>query len=144
MTFHALYHLMCRWVVPFKAATRFRETDQMSNRAYALILPKKHKGRPALCPVRSARVGAGLVVDYQRQLYEYWGPEADEEEAAASDTDDGSVEEIVVDDDDDVQGEGRENGSLRRVAPPLALDVAHYYNYYYARAAGLDAPGILS
>ena len=134
MTFHALYHLMCRWVVPFKAATRFRETDQMSNRAYALILPKKHKGRPALCPVRSARVGAGLVVDYQRQLYEYWGPEADEEEAAASDTDDGSVEEIVVDDDDDVQGEGRENGSLRRVAPPLALDVAHY-----ARAAGLDA-----
>ena len=97
MTFHALYHLMCRWVVPFKAATRFRETDQMSNRAYALILPKKHKGRPALCPVRSARVGAGLVVDYQRQLYEYWGPEADEEEAAASDTDDGSVEEIVVD-----------------------------------------------
>ena len=125
---------MCRWVVPFKAATRFRETDQMSNRAYALILPKKHKGRPALCPVRSARVGAGLVVDYQRQLYEYWGPEADEEEAAASDTDDGSVEEIVVDDDDDVQGEGRENGSLRRVAPPLALDVAHY-----ARAAGLDA-----
>ena len=125
---------MCRWVVPFKAATRFRETDQMSNRAYALILPKKHKGRPALCPVRSARVGAGLVVDYQRQLYEYWGPEADEEEEAASDTDDGSVEEIVVDDDDDVQGEGRENGSLRRVAPPLALDVAHY-----ARAAGLDA-----
>ena len=79
-------------------------------------------------------MGAGLVVDYQRQLYEYWGPEADEEEAAASDTDDGSVEEIVVDDDDDVQGEGRENGSLRRVAPPLALDVAHY-----ARAAGLDA-----
>ena len=117
MTFHALYHLMCRWVVPFKAATRFRETDQMSNRAYALILPKKHKGRPALCPVRSARVGAGLVVDYQRQLYEYWGPEADEEEAA-SDTDDGSVEEIVVDDDDDVQGEGRRAarsaGSRRR------------------------------
>ena len=127
LTFHALYHLMCRWVVPFKAYTLFTASTQMNNRAYALILPKKHKGRPSLCPVRSARVGAGLVIDYQRQLYEYWGPEEDQYE-----TDDESVD--IVEEEEDVIGKGKEHGSLRKVTPPLTLAVAHY-----ATAEGLDA-----
>ena len=60
-------------------------------------------------------MGGGLVLEYQRQLYEYWGPEAEDEYYEES----GSEDEVVVEEDqgDDIVGEGRANGSLRRVAP---------------------------
>ena len=79
-TLHALFHLMCHWVVPFKASVLYADADAVSNKAWVLIIPQKHKGRPALAPVRSAKVGAGLIVEYQRQLYEYWGPGDDDDD----------------------------------------------------------------
>jgi len=140
-TLHALFHLMCHWVVPFKASVLYADADAVSNKAWVLIIPQKHKGRPALAPVRSAKVGAGLIVEYQRQLYEYWGPGDDDdddeyvEEVEVWDDDGSDVEEVVVvDEQDGVVGLGRENGSLRQVAPPLALAVSHYSD-----APGLDA-----
>ena len=139
-TLHALFLLMCHWVVPFKAKALYAAADQVSNRCHALILPQKHKGRPALAPVRSAKIGAGLVVEYQRQLYEYWGPDDgdDDEEVVYEEVSEGEEDEeeelIVVDERDEIVGLGRANGSLRRISPPLALPVAHY-----AGSVGLDA-----
>ena len=142
-TLHALFLLMCHWVVPFKAKALYAAADQVSNRCHALILPQKHKGRPALAPVRSAKIGAGLVVEYQRQLYEYWGPDDgdDDEEVVYEEVSEGEEDEeeelIVVDERDEIVGLGRANGSLRRISPPLALPVDHY-----AGSCGLDARGV--
>ncbi|KAH8073943.1 calcium-transporting ATPase [Aureococcus anophagefferens] len=100
-------------------------------------------GPRSLAPVRSAKIGAGLVVEYQRQLYEYWGPDDgdDDEEVVYEEVSEGEEDEeeelIVVDERDEIVGLGRANGSLRRISPPLALPVDHY-----AGSSGLDARGV--
>ncbi|KAJ8599753.1 hypothetical protein CTAYLR_003391 [Chrysophaeum taylorii] len=155
MTAHALFFLMCHWIVSFKARSLYVDSNDINNKCHLLIVPQKHKGRAALVPVKSSKLGGGLVVEYQRQLYEYWGPEDDDAEeddvwaaAAAAAKEDDEVEddddegdeeeEVVVVEEDDVVGYGRENGSLRRVTPPLRLALAHY-----AASVGLDSRSVL-
>lgn len=146
LTIHALFYLMCHWVVGFRARALYVDSNDVNNKCHVLIVPQKHKGRPALVPIRSSKQGGGLVVEYQRQLYEYWGPDdeddvEDEWTSAAAheddeEEDDEEVEEVVVE-EDDVVGLGKENGSLRRVTPPLRLTLSHY-----ATSTGLDSRAV--
>lgn len=146
LTLHALFYLMCHWVVGFRARALYVDSNDVNNKCHALIVPQKHKGRPALVPIRSSKQGGGLVVEYQRQLYEYWGPDdeddvEDEWTSAAAhaddeEEDDEEVEEVVVE-EDEVVGLGKENGSLRRVTPPLRLTLSHY-----ATSTGLDSRAV--
>lgn len=147
-TSHALFFLMCHWVVGFRARTLFYETDQMSSKCHVLIVPQKHRGRAALVPVVTSKLGGGLIVEYQRQVYEYWGPEdgpeeddgwavsRDDEEDENEDEDEETLEDVVIEEDEMI-GLGRENGSLRRVTPPLQLSLSQY-----AQSTGLDSRGV--
>jgi cation-transporting ATPase 13A1 len=142
---------------------------ELNNRCTVLVQPCKHKGRPALVQVQSSKVGCGLVVEYQRELYEYWGPDddgnggvpgsndvaEDEEdddmfkmknaskvvavEDSDSESDDGVGDVVVVDERTQLVGKGGENGSLRRISPPVAFNLE-----YYTRAKGLDQRAVFA
>ena len=76
---HALFHLMCRWLVGFKAVALYipaaRARLSGGPRALlgcvAFVRPLAHRGRAAMCPLRVSKTSPRLGFDFQRQRYEH-------------------------------------------------------------------------
>eukprot|EP01031_Cornospumella_fuschlensis_P038870 gene38870-47281_t len=65
---HALFFLMCHWVVAFKAATLFKPASKVEEGCFVLIKPPANRGSPALVMVQKG-ANQQLFVDFQRQKY---------------------------------------------------------------------------
>ncbi|RYG67330.1 hypothetical protein EON64_07680, partial [archaeon] len=65
---HALFFLMCHWVVAFKAATIFKPANKVDEGCVLLVKPPANRGSPALVAVQKS-ANQQLFVDFQRQKY---------------------------------------------------------------------------
>lgn len=74
LTAHALFYLLCHWIVDFKAYFLFVKETKLSEKSFLLITPPPNRGKPALAPVHKAAVSGTLQVDFQRQAYLYVPP----------------------------------------------------------------------
>uniref|UniRef100_A0A7S1J4X1 P-type ATPase A domain-containing protein n=1 Tax=Eutreptiella gymnastica TaxID=73025 RepID=A0A7S1J4X1_9EUGL len=71
LTCHALFHLMCHWVLAFKAATLYKKANSLQAGHHVLVEPLPNRGQPAMCEItRSARTGR-LCFEFQRGVYEF-------------------------------------------------------------------------
>lgn len=73
---HALFFLMCHWVVKFKALTLYKpvtESSKVDEHSFVLIVPPPNRGSAALVPMKKAAfMGSNtLYCEFQRQKYIY-------------------------------------------------------------------------
>ena len=126
VSLHALFFLLQRWFVGFRAATSFERAPRVEAGCVVQLNPQPHRGKAALCELEVGPGGKGLVFTFQRQKYEYVPPgerldallraskRGGEEEEQREDEDDDD------DDDDTLVGadHGRRNGLVRPVPYP--------------------------
>ena len=76
LTFHALFYLLCHWIVWFKAWSLFTPATKAEIGSFVLIKPPNNRGKALMVPVKasSATVGGGFLVEFQRQTYFYTPP----------------------------------------------------------------------
>lgn len=70
LTLHALFHLLCHWIVAFKAAVLYSPAAKVEVGCFLLVDPAENRGRPSLCEIKKNDLG-GLQADFQRQTYLY-------------------------------------------------------------------------
>lgn len=138
ITLHALFHLLCRWIVWFKAFTLFSAASSVEAGTVLAVEPQKHRGKAALCTVTQSDRTESLRFTFQRQTYEVLSPEqaapftiADSSKADAAGEEAGIAAERA--NDDKLVGLGRENGAVRTTPCPVAEPVSSY-----VRAKGLE------
>lgn len=76
LSLHALFYLMCHWVVAFKAAALFAPSSKLDGGDFVLVVPPPNRGSAALVPVlKGSAADAGKLqsfhVEFQRQKYVY-------------------------------------------------------------------------
>jgi cation-transporting ATPase 13A1 len=129
MSFHALFHLMCHWSVPFKASALFSSATEVREGAYVQVIPSEHRGKPALAMLISSHRTGRLTFEFQRQKYEYY---ADHElrrlRSSATEGGTGTA------DFDDLVGESG-YGAVRLIKCPMDSKLGHYTS-----ARGLKTP----
>lgn len=69
LTLHALFYLMCHWVVDFKAFMLYTPSKKVEEGVSILIVPPSNRGKAAMSEVK--RASQGLQVEFQRQTYIY-------------------------------------------------------------------------
>lgn len=70
LTLHALFHLLCHWIVAFKAAVLHSPATKVEAGCFLLIQPAENRGKPSLSEIKKNEQG-GLQADFQRQTYLY-------------------------------------------------------------------------
>eukprot|EP01040_Poterioochromonas_malhamensis_P009840 gene9840-10684_t len=76
ISLHALFHLMCHWVVSFKALTLYQPATKVEEGCFVLIVPPANRGSAALVPVKKSST-AGIATpfaEFQRLKYIYLPP----------------------------------------------------------------------
>lgn len=128
LSLHALFHLLCRWFVWFRAAAHFEPAvGTIRPGMFIAVTPKKHRGRAGIEEItRSARTKR-LVFWFQRQKFEILKPTEikEEERGDNSASANGAVEEADGE-GDLIVGEGKENGAVRPVSFPSKLSPNEY------------------
>jgi manganese-transporting P-type ATPase len=71
LTLHALFHLLCHWIVFFKAYTLYSPAKVVNESVILLILPTKNRGKATFCPVKRSPITHTIQVEFQRQAYIY-------------------------------------------------------------------------
>ena len=59
LTVHALFHLLCHWIVGFKAASLFQPAKKVEEGCFVLVVPPPNRGSAALVPVHVPSIGVG-------------------------------------------------------------------------------------
>jgi cation-transporting ATPase 13A1 len=81
VSLHALFHLMCHWLVSFKASALYKKAAKVEEGCDVLVAPPANRGHPALVPVKKSTIGASgagannaptLFAEFQRQKYIYF------------------------------------------------------------------------
>jgi len=72
---HVLFYLICHWKVNFCASVRYRHAESVGNGCWFQVTPHAHRGKAALVPGWRAELSGRLCVEFQKQRYEFWGPE---------------------------------------------------------------------
>ena len=76
LTAHALFHLLCLWLVEFKALALLNPVKgPISVGDVVLIKPPANRGKAEFAEVQRAAITGDLKVDFQRQSYTYSPPE---------------------------------------------------------------------
>lgn len=74
-SFHALFYLMCHWVVTFKAMTLFKPATKVEEGSFVLVEPPPNRGKADMVEVKKSLlaggVGGSLLIEFQRQKYMY-------------------------------------------------------------------------
>uniref|UniRef100_A0A7S0AQA0 Cation-transporting ATPase n=1 Tax=Pyrodinium bahamense TaxID=73915 RepID=A0A7S0AQA0_9DINO len=81
LSLHALFHLLCHWVVRFRVAALYRPAHSVREGCFVQVTPHPHRGRPALVPMFNSESSVRLGFIFQRQRYEYWEPSGERDEA---------------------------------------------------------------
>ena len=68
---HALFHLMCHWMVTFKASMLFQSTKTIDAESVVLVTPPANRGKAALVPVKKSVATGMYHMEFQRQNYQY-------------------------------------------------------------------------
>ena len=86
---HALFHLLCHWLVSFRAAALYRavqpsdrsksksagsssaSSSPLDESCFVLVVPPPNRGKADLVPLRRAALGQALQLEFQRQAYVY-------------------------------------------------------------------------
>eukprot|EP00755_Sulcionema_specki_P028241 Sspe_Gene.17252::Locus_6123_Transcript_1_1_Confidence_1.000_Length_1438::g.17252::m.17252/K14950/ATP13A1, SPF1; manganese-transporting P-type ATPase len=71
ITVHALFHLMCRWLVPFEAYMLYVPSQRVDESCSVLVRTLPHHGKPGLCRLTRNRTTGKLIITFQRQRFEY-------------------------------------------------------------------------
>lgn len=71
LTAHALFHLLCHWIVAFKAMALFQPAKKVEEGCFILITPPPNRGHGAMVEVKKSATAGTLQVDFQRQKYIY-------------------------------------------------------------------------
>jgi manganese-transporting P-type ATPase len=74
ISIHALFHLMCHWIVKFRAVMLFKPTEKVDEECFVLIFPPASRGGGALVPLKKLNTSGthySLYAEFQRQKYIY-------------------------------------------------------------------------
>lgn len=72
LTVHALFHLLCMWLVNFRAAALFSPVQgKVALGDSVLVRPPANRGKAEFVPVQRAVVTGDMKIDFQRQTYTY-------------------------------------------------------------------------
>lgn len=78
LSLHALFHLMCHWIVKFKALTLYKSADKVEEGCFVLIAPPANRGSSSLVPIKKSAISAtnatSFFAEFQRQKYMYTSP----------------------------------------------------------------------
>lgn len=66
---HALFHLLCHWIVQFRAFTLFRPATKVDEYCHILIVPPPNRGKSDMVPMKKSSLSTVLQVEFQRQVY---------------------------------------------------------------------------
>eukprot|EP00667_Euglena_gracilis_P000330 EG_transcript_331 len=108
LTGHALFHLLCHWLVWFKALALYAPARAIQAGCFVLVQPPRNRGQPAMAKVYRSERSGRLAFEFQRQVHEFIS--VAEAEALG----------------DEVVGAGAENGAVVAVPYPIALPVRDY------------------
>ncbi len=68
---HALFHLLCHWLVSFHALALFRPATRPEPGCHVLVFPPANRGKAELVPLTRAAIAGILQISFQRQTYIY-------------------------------------------------------------------------
>lgn len=71
LTCHALFHLLCHWLVFFKAYALYSSTTALSESTVLLVIPVKNRGKPSFVNVKKSPISHQYQIEFQRQTYIY-------------------------------------------------------------------------
>mgnify|MGYP000527471497 CR=1 FL=1 len=140
MSCHALFHLLCRWLKWFEAATLYGPASTVRAGAYVLVSPQPHRGRAAIARVKWLEGGEDELGDrrlcfvFQRQRYEFLtASEVAADPATARVRAAGKQAEASGGDDDShaaddgaLVGLGASNGGVRPMESETASELRTY------------------
>ena len=69
---HALFHLLCHWLVSFKAMMLFTPVvSKIDDHCYILVVPPPNRGKSELVKMKKSKLSSVLQMEFQRQSYVY-------------------------------------------------------------------------
>eukprot|EP01038_Epipyxis_sp_PR26KG_P009128 gene9128-12312_t len=68
---HALFFLMCHWVVAFKAATQYQPAKKADDNCFVLVVPPPNRGTSAMVKMQKSSMSGTFLIEFQRQKYIY-------------------------------------------------------------------------
>jgi hypothetical protein len=71
LTFHALFHLLCHWIVDFKALMLYQPAKRVDDGCYILVTPPANRGKAAMVMLKLVQATKALQLEFQRQTYVY-------------------------------------------------------------------------
>ncbi len=71
LTCHALFFLLCHWIVAFKAQSLFSSATEVTEGCHVLVKPPVNRGKAMLVPIVRSTKGRELKIEFQRQTYRY-------------------------------------------------------------------------
>lgn len=71
LTLHALFHLMCHWIVSFKALMYYSRATKVDAGCFLLVEPPENRGKSALVEIKRVGGVGSMQVEFQRQTYLY-------------------------------------------------------------------------
>ena len=134
---HVLFHLLCRWIKWFEASALYGSASTVQPGCSALVVPHAHRGRAAICRVRTLQGSASTSLrcgfEFQRQLYEFLTAEEVAAEPATAAARQAGTGEASADDansntadDGALVGLGSANGGVRPIKCPITEPLASY------------------
>ena len=73
VTSHILFHVLCHWMVGFKARMLYTESKPVYDGCFVQVVPIEHRGKAEIVQVNKSRLTGELRFKFQRQVYEYYG-----------------------------------------------------------------------
>jgi cation-transporting ATPase 13A1 len=71
LTIHALFYLMGHWIVEFKAQTLYSPAGKVDTDGHVLVVPPDNRGKSQLVQVKKSKASRDLLLEFQRQSYQY-------------------------------------------------------------------------
>jgi cation-transporting ATPase 13A1 len=71
LTLHALFFLLCHWIVEFKALSLFAPAKKVDVGCFILVKPPANRGKSAMVIVQKAKSSGYTQIEFQRQTYIY-------------------------------------------------------------------------
>jgi cation-transporting ATPase 13A1 len=71
ITVHALFYLLCHWIVSFKASTLYSPAVKVEEGSWVLVTPPANRGKPLMVMIVKSPTTSVLQIEFQRQKYLY-------------------------------------------------------------------------